>query len=342
MAKKQQMMTSKEDYDHTKCDEFMHDVVNRYKKKSKEDSVIEKVIVTGGTGFLGKRLQIEKPEWNYLSSKDCDLTKSSQVAELINDLKPDAIVHLAARVGGIKDNIEKQAEYYHANTLINTNIIHEAHLAGIDRVLSSLSTCAFPERVQYFPFPEEMFFDGPPTITNFSYGMTKRMLHVSSMAYRKQYGHNYSTFCPSNLYGPGDHFGEESSHFVASLVDKLARANEGDTVELWGTGLPLRQQLYVDDLCKIIPLLLKQHNTSTPLIVAPKENLTILEMARTLTEQIGKSVRLSFNGKMDGQFRKDGDNTQLLQLIGPFQFMKFKEGIKYAYKWHLENINNGL
>ena len=341
MAKKQQMMTSKEDYDHTKCDEFMHEVVNRFRKKRNGDLVLNKVIVTGGSGFLGKRLQIEKPEWNYISSKDCDLTDSSQVAELFNELKPDAIVHLAARVGGIKDNIEKQAEYYHANTLINTNVIHEAHKAGIDRVLSSLSTCAFPDRAQYFPFPEEMFFDGPPATTNFSYGMTKRMLQVSSMAYRKQYGHNYSTFSPSNLYGPGDHFGESSSHFVASLIHKIASTSDGDTVELWGTGLPLRQQLYIDDLCKIIPLLLKQHNTSVPLIVAPKENLTILEMSRTLIEQTGKNVRLSFNGKMDGQFRKDGDNTQLLQLIGSFEFMKFKEGVKHSYEWYLENIKNG-
>ena len=303
--------------------------------------VIDKVIVTGGTGFLGRRMHIEKPQWSYISSKDCDLTNSSQVSQLLNDLKPDAIVHLAALVGGIKDNIEKQAEYYHANTLINTNVIHEAHKAGIDRVLSSLSTCAFPESAQYFPFSEDTFFHGPPTITNFSYGMTKRMLQVSSMAYRKQYGHNYSTFCPSNLYGPDDHFGEESSHFVASLIHKIAAIDEGGTVELWGTGLPLRQQLYVDDLCRIIPLLLKQHNTSIPLIVAPKENLTILDTARILIEQIGKNVRLSFNGKMDGQFRKDGDNTQLLQLIGPFEFMKFKDGVKHSYEWYLENIKHG-
>ena len=339
MAKKQQMMTSKEDYDHTKCDEFMHDVVNRFKKKRNQNLEINNVLVTGGSGFLGSRLQLQQPDWNYLSSKDCDLTNSDQVRQLLNDLKPDAVVHLAARVGGIKDNIEYQAEYYHDNTMINTNIIHESHLAGIDRVLSALSTCAFPDKVQYYPFPEEMFFDGPPAVTNFSYGMTKRMLHVASVAYRKQYGHNYSTFCPSNLYGPGDHFGEESSHFIASLVHKAKNVDNGGNIELWGTGLPLRQQLYVDDLCSMLPILLKRHNTSAPLIVAPKENLTILEMARTLTEQIGKNVRLSFNGEMDGQFRKDGDNTQLLQLIGPFEFTKFKKGILETYNWYSENYN---
>ena len=148
------------------------------------------VLVTGGTGFLGKRLQIERPNWIYISSKDCDLTDSKQVKELYADLKPEAVLHLAARVGGIMDNIENQADFFYLNTMMNTNVLKEAHSAGIDRVLSALSTCAFPERVG-FPYAEESFFWGPPTPTNFSYGMTKRMLHVGSMAYRKQYGMNY-------------------------------------------------------------------------------------------------------------------------------------------------------
>ncbi len=301
---------------------------------------MDNVLVTGGTGFLGRRLSLVKPEWTYLSSKDCDLTKSDQVAQLYGDHNPDAVLHLAARVGGIKDNIENQADFFHINTMMNTNVIHEAHKANINRVLSTLSTCAFPERLEYFPFTEEDFFLGAPTETNFSYGMTKRMLHVASCAYRTQYGRNYSTFCPSNIYGPNDHFGSEASHFVAALVHKVYDAHDGETINLWGTGLPLRQQLYVDDLCRIIPLLLEKHDTETPLIVAPRENLTILEMTKTLIEQTGKSVRASFNGNMDGQFRKDGSNAKLINLIGPFEFTDFKEGVSTTYKWYSENYNN--
>jgi GDP-L-fucose synthase len=298
------------------------------------------VLVTGGSGFLGSRLSVERPNWTYVSSKDCDLTDSRQVAQLFGDLKPDSILHLAARVGGIKDNIENQADFFHINTMMNTNVIHQAYKAGIERVLSALSTCAFPEQIDIFPFEERELFDGPPTETNFSYGMTKRMLHVASCAYRNQYGMNYSTFSPSNIYGPGDHFGKEASHFVAALIHKTYVAKPNTNIELWGSGLPLRQQIYIDDLCKIIPILLERHDTNVPLIVAPTENISILEMSRCLIEQIDKNVRLLFNGEMDGQFRKDGSNSELMKLIGPFEFMPFREGVIRTYNWYLENQKN--
>ena len=182
------------------------------------------VLVTGGSGFVGERLKKYKPEWQYVSSAEYDLTSLQECNRMFKELQPTSVVHLAARVGGIKDNAHNAGAFYYQNVMINTNLIHSAYSNGIKRVLSSLSTCAFPERTKIYPFEEENLFDGPPAPTNFSYGMAKRMLHVQSCAYRKQYKVNYSTFCPSNLYGPGDHFGNESSHFVASLVHKVATA----------------------------------------------------------------------------------------------------------------------
>lgn len=299
--------------------------------------MFDNVLVTGGSGFLGKRLSIHKPEWIYASSKDCNLEDAKDVMSYLSDTKPDAIVHLAARVGGIKDNAENQASFYMQNTLINTNIIHCAHLLGIPRVLSSLSTCAFPDVVESYPFTEEQIFDGAPAKTNFSYGYTKRALHVQTLSYRKQYGLNYSTFCPSNIYGPSDHFDTEKSHFVPALISKLVKAKDGEFIELWGTGSPKRQQLYVDDLAEIIPILLEKHNSNIPLIVAPDENFSIKEMAEIANNKIEKNVEIRYNGNLDGQYRKDGSSSRFLELVGGYEFTSFDEGIEKTIQWYLEN-----
>jgi len=296
-----------------------------------------RVLVTGGTGFLGSRLKRHKPNWIYLSSEMCDLKDYNQTEEILRDLYPDAIVHLAARVGGIKDNSENQAEFYLQNTLINTNIIQAAHSTGINRVLSSLSTCAFPDVVKEYPFTEKDIFSGPPAKSNFSYGYTKRALHVQTLSYRKQYGLNYSTFCPSNIYGPCDHFDTEKSHFIPALVSKLVKAENGGAIELWGTGNPKRQQLYVDDLAEIIPVLLEKHNSDIPLIVAPNENLSIKQMADIALTKFKKNINIRYNNKLDGQYRKDGSNQKLINLIGEFDFTSFNQGIENTINWYMEN-----
>ena len=289
------------------------------------------VLVLGGSGFLGRRLSFFKPEWHYLSSKDCDLTNSIETAELFQDIKPKAVLHLAARVGGIKDNVAHQADYYYQNTMINTNVIHQAYLNGVERLLAALSTCAYPDKLPIYPFTEENFLQGPPAYTNLSYGYSKRMLHIQCQAYRRQYGVNYSTFCPTNIYGRGDHFDSLSSHFVAALITKVAKAKDGDIIKLWGTGAPLRQQLYVDDLCEIIPMLLEKHNSVEPLIVAPNENLSIQEMTYALISQVHKNIEVMYNDNLDGQFRKDGSNQKLKELIGNYKFTKFKDGVLKTY-----------
>ena len=295
-----------------------------------------KVLVTGGTGFLGRRLKINKPNWIYISSRDYDLREKSQCAQMFKTIKPDAVIHLAARVGGIKDNEENQALFYYENTVINTNVIHQAYLSGVQRLLAALSTCSFPDKVKEYPLTEKDLFGGPPAPTNFSYGFTKRAMHTQCISYRKQYGLNYSTFCPSNIYGPDDYFDSEKSHFVPAMITRIAK-EDLTILKLWGTGKPLRQQLYVDDLCQIIPTLLEKHNSNIPIIVAPNENLSIRQMAHEGLKLFDKDVKLEFNNNLDGQYRKDGSNKELLKLIGDFEFTTFKEGLRKTYDWYVSS-----
>ena len=294
------------------------------------------MLVTGGSGFLGKRLQLIRPNWIYISSRHYNLINQAECHKMYSDINPDAVLHLAAKVGGIKDNAENQASFYYQNIIINTNVVECAHKSGIKRVLSSLSTCAYPDKLEKYPFYEEDIFRGPPAETNLSYGYTKRALHVQTLSYRKQYGVNYSTFCPANIYGPGDYFDDERSHFVAALISKFVNAKK-NTIELWGTGNPKRQQLYVDDLVKIIPILLEKHNSNLPLIVAPNENLSIKEMAEIVMTKYNKIMKISYNGNLDGQYRKDGSNKNLLELIGDFPFISFGCGIEKTINWYLKN-----
>jgi GDP-L-fucose synthase len=292
-----------------------------------------KVLVTGGSGFVGSALKNQQSDWIYLRSQDCNLTNYAEVDECFSTYKPDAIIHLAARVGGIKENANYQADFFDENILMNTNVIRAAHNNNVERVLSALSTCACPDALEKYPFSEESMFLGPPAITNFSYGYAKRVLHVQSCAYRKQYGRNYSTFCPSNLYGPGDNFDLHSSHFVAALINKVAN-RKNNTIFMWGSGQALRQHLYVSDLVKIIPRLLYLHNSESPLIIAPDENLSIIDACDILASRIGEDLSFVFNNEFDGQFRKDGSNKQLKKVLGDIDFTPFRVGVKEAYEWY--------
>ena len=297
------------------------------------------ILVTGGTGFVGSRLKLIKPDWTYISSKDYDLTDKKQAKQMFVDHKNiDAVLHLAGIVGGIKKNSQQQAEFFYKNVLMNTNVIHEAYLAGVPRLLASLSTCAFPDIVSDYPFDEGDIFSGPPAQTNFSYGYTKRMLHVQVKSYRQQYGVNYSTFCPSNIYGPGDNFDLNSSHFVPAMIKKLHEARDGDEIEFWGTGKPLRQQLYIDDLVDIIPKLIDEHNTDIPLIVSPGENISIDEMINIFLKNINKEVTITYNGFLEGQFRKDGSNERFKKLFGDYKFTNFKDGIRETHEWYIRHV----
>ena len=295
----------------------------------------KKILVTGGSGMVGRSLQDIMPDAMYLSSDRCDLTNQQSVNYLMKDNNFDTVIHLAAKVGGIIDNINKPAEYFEDNILMNTNLLRASHENGVKQFIGILSTCIYPDTVDEYPMTEEILHQGPPTPTNFSYGYAKRCLAVQIDAYNKQYGTNYQYLTPCNLYGEYDKWGE-NSHFVAALIKKimLALANGENELHLFGTGLPLRQFIHSKDLAKVIKHCI-DNDVYDSFNVATEENLKIKEIAKIVLEVIDtkeqiKHLRFDTN-KPDGQYRKDVSNKKLLSVIPDFEFTPLMDGIKDTY-----------
>ena len=292
---------------------------------------MSKILVTGGTGLVGKHLQEILPSAIYLSSKDCDLTDISKVKWMISSYTPDVVIHLAARVGGIQDNLKYPADYFDDNILINTNIVKVCKEYNIKRFIGILSTCIYPSVVDNYPMKEEDLFIGPPPPSNFSYGYAKRCLAVQIDAYNKQFGTKYNYLIPCNLYGDYDNMHNESKmHFITALLNKI-RNSKDKTLHLLGTGKPLRQFMYAGDLAAIIKLVIDNDITEN-FNVAPNFNYSIDEMAKIALEVTEKDYEIIYDRPdLDGQFRKDVSNNKLLKIFPLFKFTGLKEGLKQVY-----------
>ena len=291
---------------------------------------MSKILVTGGSGLVGKHLKDILPEAIYISSKDYDLTDLQQVRDMMSKYKPTSVIHLAARVGGIMDNINYPVDYLEENVLMNTNVLKVSHEFNVEKVIAILSTCIYPDIVETYPISEKDLFNGPPTLTNFSYGLAKRCMAAHIDSYIKQYNKKWCYLIPCNLYGEHDKYEEHNSHFVSALIKKIYEAE--DKITLWGTGKPLRQFMYGGDLARVIKYIL-ENNIVDNFNVAPEWVHSISELA-----EIGKKACLKENlivnydnDKPDGQFRKDVDSSKLLSALKDFKFTPLDEGIKKVY-----------
>jgi GDP-L-fucose synthase len=293
-----------------------------------------KILVTGGSGMLGKHLQELYPDAIFISSKKYDLTRESEVESMYNYYSPDIVIHAAAKVGGIIDNINKPAEYFEDNILMNTLLLKYAYKFKTKRFIAILSTCIYPDVNFRYPMLEEDMFLGPPTTTNFSYGYAKRAMAVQIDSYNKQYGTSYNYLIPCNLYSEYDNFyNEEKSHFITSLLKKikLAVENNQTEIELYGTGKPLRQFMYAQDLAKIIKLSI-DNNIIDNFNVANEENLSIEQMALLAIESLGLNLKIVYKPNTpDGQYRKDVSIEKLKTYFPHFNFISLKEGIQKIY-----------
>lgn len=297
------------------------------------------ILVTGGSGMVGKSLQKIMPDAFYLSSKDCDLTSSEEVKSMLEKYRPDAIVHLAAKVGGIVDNINKPAEYFTDNVLMNTLLLEHARTLGVKRFIGILSTCIYPDIQDNYPMYENELHDGPPTPTNFSYGYAKRCMAVQIDAYNKQYGTKYQYLIPCNLYGEFDKYGD-NSHFIAALIKKIhiAKKNGDDKIVLFGTGAPLRQFMHSDDLASVIHDCLSC-DIYDNMNVATEENLSIRQMAEIALRACGaEHMTIQFDDTYpDGQFRKDVSISCLRSKLPGFKAIDLHDGIQTTYEYLIDN-----
>ena len=297
-----------------------------------------KVIVTGGSGMVGRSLQQFMPNARYLSSKDYNLTNREGVESMYLYEQPDVVIHLAAKVGGIIDNIKKPADYFDENVLMNTLLVKYGYRHGLKRFIGILSTCIYPDVVENYPIKESDLHLGPPTATNFSYGYAKRSLAVQIDAYNKQYGTKYQYLTPCNLYGEFDKYGE-NSHFIAALIKKIhhAKLNGLEKITLFGTGKPLRQFMHSDDLAYVIRECVN-YEIYDNVNVAVKDNLSIDSMAKIALEAMKcQDIKIEYDSsKPDGQFRKDVSIDKLQSVIPHFDPRDLYQGIKQTYEALLE------
>lgn len=299
----------------------------------------ERIVVTGGSGMVGRSLKKIMPDAIYLSSKDYDLTSEREVERMYKELNPDCVIHLAAKVGGILDNIKKPAEYFTNNILMNTLLLEYARKNETHRFIGILSSCIFPDKHDTYPMKESDMHNGPPTPTNYAYGYAKRCQAVQIDAYNTQYGTKYQYLIPCNLYGEFDKYGE-NSHFVAALIKKIHKAKKDNEnkIILFGTGEPLRQFMHSDDLSFVIKYCI-DNDIYSNMNVVTDENLSIRRMAEIALEACD-AIHLSIefdSSYPDGQFRKDVSIDNLKTEIPDFNTIDLHTGIKKTYKYLIAN-----
>jgi len=321
---------------------------SRSMTSERKDSVI---LVTGGSGLVGEALKkiatspTEKAvhpheQWIFLSSKDADLRDAAQTEALFQKYKPTHVIHLAAFVGGLYRNMKYGVEFYRYNMAMNMNVLDCCHRYKVEKLVSCLSTCIFPDKTTY-PIDETMIHNGPPHFSNEPYAYAKRMIDVQNRAYSKQYGCKFTSVIPTNIYGPHDNYHLEDSHVIPGLIHKfyLAKKNRTNMV-VWGSGAPLRQFIYSEDLANLFLWVLRHYDEPDPIILSVDEDaeVTIREVVEAIAEASGFEGKIEFDtSKADGQYKKTASNKKLRRYLPDFKFTPIREGILKSVKWFEEH-----
>ena len=286
--------------------------------------------------MVGRYLKKLLPEAITPSSKELDLTNSENVKSYFEDNKFDYVIHLAAYVGSLHDNIENRTKYFDQNILMNTLITKYAYESGVKNFLGILSTCIYPDNITNFPIKESQLHEGAPHHDLMSYAYAKRSHAVQLSAYKETFGVNYNYLIPCNLYGIVSESHEKRSHFVNDLIFKIidAQKNKKDYITLFGDGTPLRQFMHASDFAKIIFLYVVQ-KCNTSFNVAPDMNMSVENIALNalLACHNGTMLTIKYDdSKPNGQYRKDVDTSLFREQIKDFEFRTLMSGIQEIYE----------
>ena len=303
-----------------------------------------RVCVTGGAGFLGSFV-VEKLRQRGASEvfvpriEQYDLVKQADIQRMLQDARPQVIIHLAALVGGIGANRLRPAEFFYSNLMMGVQLMHEAWLAGVEKFVAVGTICAYPKFTPV-PFQEEHLWDGYPEETNAPYGLAKKMLLVQAQAYRQQYGFNAIFPLPVNLYGPRDNFDLQNSHVIPALVRKCLDAkNRGaEEIVLWGDGSPTREFLYVEDAAEGLVLAAERYNGSEPFNLGSGQEIRIADLAQTIARLTGFTGKITWDtSQPNGQPRRALDTSRAERFFGFRASTPFEEGLRRTIAWYLEN-----
>ncbi len=305
-----------------------------------------RVLVTGANGVLGTGFELMAgefvgTEFVFTGSKVCDLTQIDDVLKHFDDVKPDAVLHLAAKSGGIELLTKHPATLLRDNLLMNLNVLEAARICGVKKTIMTLSTGMYPDKITY-PIKEEFIHDGEPHPSVYSYAYAKRMIEPCIRAYRTEFGMDVIGLVPNGIFGENSNFRQGEATMLPSLIRRFYENREGDSqLTVWGDGTPLREYTYAKDLARAYMWCLDNYSDAQILHVGTTEEVSVRDVAFSIAEylDIDKS-RLFFDAsKPAGQFRKGTDNTKFVNL-SKFTYTPFREGLKHTIRWFHENYDD--
>jgi GDP-L-fucose synthase len=302
----------------------------------------KRVTVTGGRGFLGhnvvKQLEDKGAKVSTFSSDEYNLTRQENVSRVYRDFKPQVVIHLAAKVGGIGANRDNPGSFFYENAVMGIEMMEQGRLNHVEKFVQVGTVCAYPKFAP-IPFSENDLWNGYPEETNAPYGLAKKMLLVQAQAYREQYGFDAIYLLPVNLYGPGDNVDLHNSHVIPALIRKCleARDRNAPAIEAWGTGKPTREFLYVEDAARAIVLAAEKYDKPGPVNIGSSEEISIKDLTELIVELTGYKGKVEWDAsKPDGQPRRKLNVERAQKEFGFRSSTPFRVGLAETIKWYQE------